>query len=223
MASLALLQRRITRALVREDIEAEEMTAWVASAATRINRELRVKENLRHKVLPLTANKFQMPPDYLHHHDIRLAANPTGGAIDVGFSRGALAYVPPAEFSALSGGAYYPGQRPGVFTTHGSEFEIAPWVVTPGALQISLWYFAKLTPLVNPTDTNDVLENFQDLYLSAALIYGHRFYLEDDKALIKDGLVTQEIRVLNENFTDAKFGDGPLIARPTRKIGGRYS
>jgi hypothetical protein len=223
MASLALLKRRITRALVRDDIDAEEMTAWVASATGRINRELRVRENLRHKVLPLVGSTFRAPADYLHHHDIRVAVNPAAGDIRVGNSRGSLVYVPPAEFSALSGSPSYAGEAPGCFTTHGSEFEITPWAVPSGTLQVSLWYFGKLAPLVADEDTNEVLEEYQDLYLSAALIYGHRFYLENDASLIKDGLVAQEIATLNDKFTDAKYGDGPLVARPARKMGGRFS
>lgn len=223
MASLALLKRRITRALVREDIDPEEIGEWVSSATTRINRELRVTEMLRHKVLPLTGPTFTAPPDYLHHSELRLGVNPVEGTIRQGASRGALIYSSPAELAAHAARPSYGGEAPGYFTTHGREFEIVPWAVTSGSLQASLWYFGKLTPLVRDTDTNPVLEEYGDLYLTAALIYGHRFYLENDAALIKDGLVSQEIGAWNEKFQDAKYGDGPLVARPSRKLGGRFS
>jgi hypothetical protein len=222
MASLALLQRRVTRALVREDIDPEEMAAWVASGEARLNRELRIRENLRFAALPVAAGAFVAPLDMLHPYDLRLTAAPAAGAPPLGPSRGSLEYVAPSEFSDLLA-APAGHSAPGFYTTHGEGFALAPWNASSAGLQAALWYFGRVTPLLNPTDTSAVLENYPDLYLSAVLIYGLRFYLEDDKALLKEGLVAQEIATLNDKFKDAKYGDGPLTARPARKIGGRHS
>jgi hypothetical protein len=215
----ATLAARVTRALARDDNDPEEVKAWVRSATARINRDLRVKEMLTHRVLPLTAARFNVPADFLSANEVRLASNPVG-EVRQGVSRGPLLYVSPAELATLAAATWAP-DSPGYYTTHGDEIEIAPYSTTTA--QISLWYFAKLKAPQADADTNAILENYEDLYLSAALIFGHRFWLERDEALVREGMVTQEIARLNEAFQDAKYGDGPLVMRPARRMGGRYS
>lgn len=222
MADRALLKRRVARALVRDDIEEEEANAWVDSATARISRSLRNAEMLRHRVLALTGASFALPDDFLEVREVRLGTNPPGGAT-LGTVKGTLIYAPPAELTLMSGMAYPGADLPGYFTIRGTEIEIVPWAVPSGEYQVSLWYFASIPNLTTDAATNTVLEKYQDLYLSATLIYGHRFYLEDDKALLKEGLVAQECQELNDKFREAKYGDGPLVARPPRKMGGRFS
>jgi hypothetical protein len=116
------------------------------------------------------------------------------------------------------------GEAPGYFTTYGRTFQIVPWAVPVGDYQVSLWYFAKIPELgLEDTATNWFLEDFEDLFMNAALIYGHRHYFEDDRALLKEGLVSSEISRLNARYEDAKFGEGPLVMAPSRKMGGRRS
>jgi hypothetical protein len=214
----ATLTARAVRALARDDNDPEEVKAWVRSATARLNRDLRIKEMLAHRVLPLTAARFDAPPDFLQANEVRLTGNPSG-QVREGSTMGPLLYVSPAELATMA--ARWAWGAPGYYTTHGSEIEVAPFTV-PSA-QISLWYFAKLKAPQDDAETNSVLENFEDLYLSAVLIFGHRFWLERDEALVREGLVTQEIGRLNEAFQEAKYGDGPLVMRPARRIGGRYS
>lgn len=222
MADRALLKRRITRALVRDDIDAEELDAWVDSATARLNRSLRISEMLTHRILPLTGASFSAPSDFLEPRELRVATNPDG-AVALGSVRGPLIYSPPSEMAAYANAEYRGGELPGYFTTRGTEIEIIPWAVPSGDYQVSLWYFAKIPALTTDVSTNVILENYQDLYLSAALIYGHRFFLETESSVLKDGLVAQECAELNDRFKDAKYGDGPLVARAPRKMGGRFS
>lgn len=216
----ATLAARVTRALARDDNDPEEVQAWVRSATARLNRDLRISEMLTHRILALTGPRFPVPADYLEAQEIRVTSNP-GGEVREGTSRGALVYASPAEIATLAAVARITPEAPGYFTTHGAEIEIAPFSAT--SLQISLWYFAKLKAPQAGAETNAVLENFEDLYLSAALIFGHRFWLERDEALVREGLVTQEIQRLNDAFQDAKYSGGRLVMRPARRIGGRYS
>jgi hypothetical protein len=216
----ATLAARVTRALARDDNDPEEVQAWVRSATARLNRDLRVSEMLTHRILALQGPRFPVPADYLEAQEIRVTSNP-GGAVQEGVSRGALVYASPAEIATLAAVARITPDAPGYFTTHGAEIEIAPF--TASSLQISLWYFAKIKAPQAGAETNAILENFEDLYLSAALIYGFRFWLERDEALVREGLVTQEIQRLNDAFQDAKYSGGRLVMRPARRIGGRYS
>lgn len=217
---LASLKRRVTRALVRDDIDPEELSAWVRSATKRLDRDLRVKENLSHRVLPLTTARFAAPSDFLEVREISLHANPAG-AINQGRALGPLQWAAPAEIQAMA--AAYTGAPgvPGYFTVRGNEIEVSPFVGSNA--QISLWYFAKLKPLAKPEDTNPALEEFEELYLGLTMVFGHRFYLEKDEALVREGLASQEISRLNEAFEAAKYGDGPLTVRPPQRIGGRFS
>lgn len=215
----ATLTGSVSRALARDDIDPADLASWVRSATARLNRDLRIAEMLVHRVLPLTATRFPVPVDFLHVHEITLARNPAG-AIVQGSSLGPLIYAPPDEISAMSALSRRPPNVPGYYTKHGKEIEVAPFTGT--AAQISLWYFGKIKPLAEAADTNPILEEFEDLYLSAALIFGHRFYLERDEALVREGLVVQEISRLNDAFREAKYGDGPLVMRPAPAIGGRY-
>jgi hypothetical protein len=216
----ATLTARVVRALARDDNDPAEVQAWVRSATARINRDLRVSEMLSHRILALTAARFAVPSDFLQAQEIRLTADP-GGTVREGASRGALIYTPPAELATRAAATVQAPGAPGYFTSHGAELEIAPF--SGRSLQISLWYYAKLKAPQAGAETNAILENFEDLYLSATKIYGHRFWLERDEALVCEGLVTQEIQRLNEAHQEAKYGDGPLVMKPARRMGGRYS
>ena len=214
MSSFALLKRRVARALVREDIDAEEMAAWVSSATSRLNEELRLNDQLVRATLPLTSRTVVVPPDFIAVKSLRLAG------LEFGSVAGPMIYAAPEALASMAHAEGYGG--PGYYTTYGRVLEIAPFTAD-GRKSLDLWYYGSIRDLVDDADTNFVLEKYPDLYLNAVCAFGHRFYLENDFAQAKEGYVALEIARLMERKDAEKYGDGPLIARPTRKMGGRHS
>jgi len=211
----AELSARAMSALVRvpEDHPAGEVDSWIRRATQRINSELRVGEMVVTVEIPLAGRFLQLPADFLHANSLRLNPN-----------KGPLIYSTPAELAAYAAKPALAGQLPGYFTTRGRQLEIVPWAVPSSEYKAELAYFAKVPKLGDAdASSNWLLEDHEDLFLNAVLIFGHRFWMEDDRALLKDGLVAQEIVRLNDRFSDAKYGDGPLVMPPPRKMGGRHS
>jgi hypothetical protein len=210
----AELSTRAVSALVRDagDHPSGEVDSWIRRATQRVNSELRVAEMVTTTEIPLAGRFVTVPDDFLHATDVRLG------------SRGPLIYTPPASMAAYAAKYTLANEVPGYFTTRGKQLEITPWAFSPDTYKVELSYFAKIPPLGDASDTtNWLLQDHEDLFLNAVLIYGHRFWMEDDRALLKDGLVAQEIARLNDAYQNAKYGDGPLVMTPPRKLGGRRS
>lgn len=222
MPSRAEFVSLVALALARDEIPDAVMASWLRKAAKRINEELRVGEMLKHKVLPVSGTSFVLPTDFIRARDVRLGAD-TGVQIALGSSKGALVYCTPAAMATMQANRPAPGSAPGYYTVNGRQMDLSPFGAGQ-TYQIALWYFAAFPDLgADASATNALTEQFEDLFLNAVLIFGHRHYFEDDRALLKDGLVQQEIARLNLAFEEAKYGDGPLVMQPSRKMGGRFS
>lgn len=214
MASRASLVGRVTRALVREDIDPDDMAGWIDSATARLNQELRINDMLVRASLPLTSANPQTPPDFIAVKTLRLT-----GSAQFGTPKGPLIYATPEHIAAMA--SRWPHCYPGYYASFGRELEVAPFRAASG-VNLDLWYYAALNDLAADADTNLALEKYPDLYLNAVCIYGHRFYLEMDQALMRDGLVTAEIQRLNDRKDAEKYGDGPLMMQPAPAIGRRF-
>lgn len=211
----AELATRTLSALVRisEDHPPGEVDSWIRKATQRINSELRVGEMVTTTEIPLAGRFLTVPDDFLHPTSVRLSPN-----------AGPLIYATPAELAAFAARPALASTVPGYFTTRGRQIEIVPWAVPLDTYKVELAYFAKVPKLGDLDEsTNWLLDDHEDLFQNAVLIYGHRFWMEDDRALLKDGLVAQEIARLNDKYQEAKYGDGPLVMPPPRRMGGRHS
>lgn len=196
---------------------------WITSATTRINTTLRHRAMLAHKVLPVTGRVFAAPADFIEAETARLNREPGGGEIVTGAPVGELVYAPPSEITGMAANASRASLAPKYFTTHGLQFELAPWRAER-EYQMDLWYYRKLSLLNVDSATNFFLTEFPHVYLNAVMAFGHRFLLEHDTALGYEAIFGAEIQAINDAEAAAKHGNGPLIVRPpSRRIGGRFS
>jgi hypothetical protein len=87
---------------------------------------------------------------------------------------------------------------PNVFTIEGSDIIIRP---TDDDTSFEFLYYAKLSPLEDDTDTNWLLNEYPDLYLSAAVAEANAFLINPDHASLwaqkRDGIISDIMR-LNE-------------------------
>lgn len=209
------LRTAVLDALNRKDLSAVANT-WITSATTRINTMLRHRQQMTHFTGVVTAGTFALPANFIEAHSV--AVNTTGGA-----ARGPLQYVPPADLSTMAESAAYNGANctPAWFTVHGLNMELAPY--RTGTYNLDMWYFAKLAQFVTDTDTNFFLTDYPHVYLNACMAFGHRFMLEMDAAMGYEQLFAAEVLGINDAEENARIGRGPLIVRPTRRVGGRNS
>lgn len=217
------LRASVLDALNRKSLSAVADT-WITATTTKINVILRHRRMLKHKVLPVTSNVIAAPLDFIEAETARVNKDPIGGPITPGASVGELLYAPPSEIIGMASHVDPSRRSPMYFTTHGMQFELAPWRGdTGGGFQFDLWYYAKIELSKTDDATNFFLEEFPHVYLNGVMAYGHRFLLEHDIALGYEGLFAADIDQINSAEKMAKFGNGPLVVTPARRMGGRFS
>lgn len=211
--TLKLLKSRVMRALVRDEIEDEDLMAWVASATVRLSQELRVADMMTRATIPLSKDTFFLPPDYTALKTVRLTD------LDGRVLTGELLYADPSTMD------FSPNSRvsglPQYYTLYGREIAISPFTITNCKLDIR--YFREVPPLLNDTDTNFVLDRYPDTYFNLTMAAGHKHYFEENMASARLADALLEVERANTRYENDRFGDGPLVQRPARKMGGRHS
>lgn len=217
MATRAEIKESVIGQLVREETTDTQLNSWFRRATQRIEQELRIAAMVASTgPVNIVGGAVPTPADFLAPLDVRLvtAANTRGGP---------LIYATPATWDAWQARSDLAGRVPGYFTRIGPAIKFTPWA-TSAAVAASIDYYAKLPTLgVHDDDRNWLTDSYEDLFCNAVLIYGHRHYFEDDRSLLKEGLVQGECARLNKNYMEDKVGDGPLVMAPGRRFGGRHS
>lgn len=221
------MNRGELRAAALDALNRKSLTAvadmWITAATSKINTTLRHRKMLKHKVLPVTGRTFAAPVDFIEAETARLNKDPVGGAIIPGAPVGELTYAPASEIIGMAASVSRAEQSPQFFTTHGLQFELAPWRGV-AEYQFDLWYYARLSLAKTDDASNFFMEEYPHVYLNAVMAAGHRFLLEHDTALGYEGLFAGDIQQINEAERNAKTGNGPLIVPPAgRRMGGRFS
>jgi hypothetical protein len=217
----AELRVSVLDALNRKDLSAVA-NVWVTSATTRVNTALRHRQMLKHKILAITSKVFATPADFIIAETVKINRDVSGGFITAGAGLGELLYCPPDELAQMASNAPNAGLLPEFYTTHGLQIELAPWRAA-GDYQVDLWYYGKITLAPDDNATNFFLTDYPHVYLNACMAFGHRFLLEHDTALGYEALFGAEMQAINDSEALAKQGNGPLVLRPSRRMGGRFS
>jgi hypothetical protein len=209
------LKAAVLDVLVRQDLSGKPIVdTWVTAATNRLNEELLVNEMLTRVTSTVTDRSMKFPPDFISVKSMRIS----GG--DFGPIRGTLAYQPPDEIENIM--ADWCHDYPGYYTTYGREFELAPYRAG-STLNVDLWYYGEIFTPIADTDTNVILTKYPQLYINFTASYGHKYLLEMNEATSREADAIAEMQRLMQRKEAEKYGDGPLIVRPTRRIGGRFS
>lgn len=178
MASLAQLQADATAWLKRKDIT-PQLPSWVKMVETDISEQLRARCLVRRATQPIDAAFITMPTGWLAVESIKSDCCGALLTLEDHFT-GPL----PGNCSACGGpravtGFRYVGDCI-EFLPHPSIPDPLPAGWKPRSVDMA-WYNAP-TPLINPQDTNAVLENLYSVYLFGLVRYGAMYELDDDRA-----------------------------------------
>jgi hypothetical protein len=203
--------------LVRKDLTGNPVVdSWVEAATSRLNEDLLVKEMLTRVTRTVTQKNILFPPDFISVKTMRITSG------DFGTAREALSYLPPEEVANITAYDCHDNQYPAYFTTFGKEFELVPYRAGT-TFNLDLWYYGEILPMVSDTETNAILTKYPQLYVNLTCSIGHQYLLETENAMSREAMAMAEIQRIMTRKEAEKYGDGPLILRPTRRIGGRFS
>lgn len=165
----------------------------IAAAESRINRSVRCR-NMEVKITTTISNSYYpLPSDFIKLNSIQL-----GDRIPIN-----LKSESQQDEDRASGELGYAIQN--------GNIEIRPTVVD--TLDFEFSYFAKVAPLVNPSDTTDMLVEFPMIYLYAAMIDVAMYIQDDQRVNMWEQSFIKEIELINEDAQQAKYSGTPLRIR----------
>lgn len=175
--NLSQIQSQLCALLNRRDFTANpslQMT-FIGQATQRINRELRcpaMEKTMIWTVPDLNPGVIPIPPDFLElidMYDESILVKMT--KVDI------TKALKGSQPRTLANGNTQVTNLPGPPTAYARQG--AQWLLTPTPAQnskIVVEYWAELTPLVNPTDTNQLSTIAWDLMIYAALVQAGIYY-----------------------------------------------
>lgn len=182
-------------AYIKRSFTIDRQDTFIQLTELRIQRDLRVRENLIKATLTPTTNLFDLPADFI---DLRELSAKKGNRVVV------LSSVGRHRLSVATSQTGFPL----VYSIIGDQVEVGP-ITLPG--EFTLWYWQKLPALLNTTDTNALLTAYPYVWLYAMLIEG-AVYIQDDtmRQLATETYFTETGRV-NTRESEGRFGEAPVI------------
>lgn len=130
---------------------------FIEMAEARINAVMRLLEQEKRSTSTPTAAHWSLPTDYLEMRHIQATASGEAYPIE---------YLTPEQADdqrrLLTGNYKF-------YTLLDSSIEIIPHPSASSTTEIEMFYWAKVSALVNGTDTNDIVTNYPQLYLYAMM------------------------------------------------------
>lgn len=213
------LKTAVLDTLVRKELSNSPIVdSWVQAATARLNQDLLLNAQVVRATQTVTERLIELPDDFISAKSVRVTSSAFGAEM------GNLQYQSPEEIVTMAAQAAqgHACNRPMYYTTIGQRMELAPW--RAGAqFNVEIWYYRLFPELVADTDTNFILTQYPQLYLNLTCAAGHQYLLEAEAAMGREALAMAEIQRLMARKDAEKYGDGPLIIRPSRRIGGRFS
>jgi len=183
------------QAYIKRSFNIDRQDTFIQLTELRILRDLRARENLIKTTIVPTSNLVDLPADFI---DLRELSAKKGNRVVV------LSSVGRHRLSLATSQTGFPV----VYSIIGNQFEVGP-ITIPA--EFTLWYWQKLPPLLNPTDTNVLVTAYPYLWLYAMLVEG-AVYIQDDTMLnlARETYLTEMNRV-NVRETEGRFGEAPVI------------
>ena len=195
------LKALLGRYLKRQDLT-DLYDDWISFAQSRINQQLRLKEQeYRTVTLPLTAS-IQLPDDFIEmrHMEVNFA----GGRGVEYVTAGQMDRIR-AEYGSAGGIKYY--------TILDNQLELFPAPGVDSEQVLTMYYFAKLPALVSGSDTNKVLSAYPQLYLYACMIDAAAFREHEKDAVTYAQLWLDYSKELNTRQAAGRFSGDVLTMR----------
>ena len=202
----AELQVLIAAYMHRTDLTAD-IPGFIELARTRINRDMRVRENIIEATETPTINPRPLPLDFLEMRDIFYLPSSR---------RLTLQLVGRKQLNdaqqSLNGTV-----RPTFFSIDGTQIETQPGGID---VEFTLLYYAAVPELIADDDTNALMATYPMTWLYASLIEGHTF--TQDLVLAADALsnYTSEVEQANSSAKAAESGAGLQMAGASSWFGG---
>jgi hypothetical protein len=200
MATYAGLQSDIMAWLNRRDV-APLIPGWVSMVETDIAETLRARCMVGRATQAIDANFITLPVDFITFESVRDAASGL-----------------PLELNDhYTGSAMANGQPSTGYRLVGNCIEFLPHPVIPDPPQawwtpamVNIAYYQRPAPLVDPQDSNAILNQLYSVYLFGACRYGAMFELDSDRKTQMDGAFGDAVTQANLWKQASDFSGAPL-------------
>jgi hypothetical protein len=213
MASLQGLTDDVAGWLNRRDV-IPRIPAFVAMVETEIAQTLRARCMVTSGVQPIDAAYITLPSDFCQMESIRDATS--GEMLDLR-DEWSGHWTDPQSNSWHDGAMVLASNS--VSTAYrlvGDCIEFLPHPLIPDPpdpnwrpQQILMGYYAKPRPLINPSDTNTVLEQLYSVYLFGVCKYGAMWALDDARAAQMDAAWQQAVTRADLHKSQSDYGGAP--------------
>ena len=152
----------------RTDLAAS-IPLFVANAEAMFNRTLRLQRMIERVVAQTDQQFVELPTDCAEVERVNV------DNVD-------LTYTPPFQVDDLRSAVQWQvGRAPAFYSVSGTAVELMPPPSSGTLVSVGLYYYQKITPLVNDADVNWLLLAHPDLYLYAALMETAPFLKDDSR------------------------------------------
>ncbi len=193
------LKTAVANWLDRSDLTSR-IPEFITLGESRINQELRTRENEKRITATITTEYFDAPADFIEMRNFQLNTDPIQH----------LDYVSPEQMDRFQPNATT-GQ-PREYSIHGKEFQVKPIPDTTYTAEITYWY--EHTDFVLDADTNTVLTKFPGLYIYSALISAAPFVGDDRKIQTWAALYNGLMKDINTRDRIGRYSGTKLFAKP---------
>jgi hypothetical protein len=199
--NLTELKALLDRYLKRKDL-ADLYDDWIGFTQSRINQQLRLKEQEYRTVTVPTTQFIQLPDDFIEMR--HLEVNFAGGA--------PVEYVTAGQLDAMrsrygtSGGMRF-------YTIMDNQLELFPAPAADSEQVLTMFYYAKLPALVQGADSNKVLAAYPQLYLYGCMVEAGAFREHDKDSATYSQLWRDYSKELNTRQQAGRFSGDALTMR----------
>lgn len=198
----AALKQDVADWLARDDL-GDKIARFITLAESDITKELRVRGMETTTTLTLSSGIAALPTNFLGMRRIYA---------DVAYAR-ELTYLTPERFhqSFIASDV----GNPSVYTIEGADIRFAPAPPSSAPVDVKMLYVKPFAGLVNDTDSNNILTNYYEVYLSGALKYGFKYLRDNDEAAMWNDKFDKSISQLNRNANRERVSGSKLIRTGT--------
>lgn len=193
------LKTAVANWLERNDLTAR-IPDFIALSESRINQELRTRENEKRVTASISTEYFDIPSNFIEMRNFQLNTDPIQK----------LDYVSPEQIDAFNSHAL--AGRPYSYTIHGTEFQLKPVPDATYTAEMTYWY--ELAAFSVDADTNTSLQKFPGLYLYGALIEASPFLENDAKIATWKGLYDDLMAGINRRDKIGRYSGTKLFSKP---------